>query len=62
MQRIAGTLIALLFLVWGLFTIVGGVEAARGDWLVLGGGIALFGCVFLRAVRYLWQGVTPRED
>lgn len=54
MQRIAGTLIALLFLIWGILTVLGGLEAARGDWIVLGLGIGAFGCVFLPAVQYLW--------
>lgn len=54
MQRLAGSLIALLFLVWGLLTILGGLQAARVDWIVLGTGIALFGCAFLPAVRSLW--------
>ena len=54
MQRITGTLIALLFLIWGMLTVIGGLEAARGDWIVLGLGIGAFGCVFLPAVQYLW--------
>ena len=56
MKRVSGTSFALLFLVWGVLTVLGGLGEGRADWAVLGLGIAAFGGLFLPAVWYLWHG------
>jgi hypothetical protein len=55
MQRIAGTIFGLLFLLWGVLTAIGGADEGRADWVVIGIVIGAFGCLFLPAIRYLWQ-------
>jgi hypothetical protein len=55
MQRVAGTVFALLFLVWGVVTMIGGLREGRADWMLLGAAIGAFGCLFLPTVQYLWQ-------
>ncbi|MEA2624357.1 MAG: hypothetical protein QOD06_402 [Candidatus Binatota bacterium] len=60
MERVLGTVLALLFLAWGGASLYAGIGAGRGDWIVLGAGIALFGCTFLPAIAYLWRA-GPEE-
>lgn len=56
MQRIGGTIFALLFLVWGVLTLVGGIGAGRGDWIFLGIVLGGLGGVFLPPVQSLGHG------
>ena len=56
MKRVTGTSFALLFLLWGVLTVLGGLGEGRADWAVLGLVLAAFGGLFLPAVRDLWQG------
>ena len=55
MSRVLGTFFALLFLVWGVLTVIGGIGEGRVDWAVLGVVLGGFGALFLPAVRLLWR-------
>jgi hypothetical protein len=60
-ERVAGTVFALLILAWGLATLVAGLRSSQIVWVVIGLLLAGFGCLFLPAIAALWRGALGEK-
>jgi hypothetical protein len=55
-ERVAGTVFALLILAWGVATLLAGLRNSQIVWVIIGLLLAGFGCLFVPAIASLWRG------
>lgn len=69
MERVLGSIVGSLILLWGLATTLAGLRGSQIVWVVVGLLLSGFGCLFLPAIASLWRGALgttpappPRES